>query len=78
VALAVSVAGNHRDIVPELFGKAPASPTPNKKRMVINVNSPVVAPVNAVNKDHHKTMRIKTARCPMRSPNMPEGISNKA
>ena len=76
--LPVSVTGNQRDMTAELVGYAPDSPIPNKKRTMIRDASPVVNPVKTVNNDHHNTMRIKTARCPIRSPNMPEGISNNA
>ena len=34
---------------------------PNKNRTTINEKRPVAKPVNAVNNDHHKTIRIKTA-----------------
>ena len=40
--------------------------------------SPVAIPVNAVNKDQNKTMRINNAFGPIRSPQTPEGISNSA
>ena len=73
-----SLAGNHREITAELFGKDPASPIPNRKRTMISDINPVVKPVRAVNKDHHNTMRIKAALWPIKSPNMPEGISNSA
>src|SRR6476620_1240437 len=78
ILLAVSLVGNHRDITEELVGYDPDSPIPNRKRTTIKEISPVVIPVNAVNKDHHNTIRIKTAFCPIRSPKMPEGISNMA
>ncbi len=51
---------------------------PNKKRTKSNEINPPASPVTAVKKDHHKTMRMKTARGPIRSPNIPEGISNNA
>src|SRR5271170_6175912 len=78
IALLVSAAGNQRETTAELFGNAPDSPMPKKNLANINVINPVVAPVNAVNTDHHITMRIKLARCPILSPIMPEGISNNA
>jgi len=76
--LAVSLIGNHREKVPLQVGKTPASPIPKRKRTMIKEVNPVVKPVNTVNTDHHVTMRIKTARCPMRSLKIPDGISNKA
>src|SRR5947209_16786800 len=78
IPLAVSREGIQRAMVPEPVGKAPASPAPNKKRVIINVANPVVAPVKAVNKDHIITIRIKTFFCPILSAIAPEGISNKA
>ena len=41
-------------------------------------NMPVAAPVKAVNNDHQITIRINTLLCPMRSLNIPEGISKSA
>src|SRR5207249_12312070 len=78
IPLESSFAGNQRDITPEVFGSAPASPTPKRNRTMMRDNKPVVRPVSAVNTDHHNTMRVKTTFCPFRSPIMPEGISNKA
>src|SRR5215203_3259406 len=76
--LEVSLTGNHRATTAPLVGKAPDSPTPNKNRTMSNEINPVVKPVSTVNNDHHKTMRMNTTRWPIRSPSIPEGISNKA
>ena len=78
IPLDVSVIGNHRDMAAEPFGNAPASPAPNKNRAQIREKKPVVTPVSAVNKDHQSTMRMNTARCPIRSPSTPDGISKMA
>ena len=60
------------------FGKHPASPTPNRKRVTTSDNQLHTQPVAAVKNDHHTTMRISTLRAPMRSPSQPPGISNTA
>jgi hypothetical protein len=73
-----SFAGIQREITPEALGRAPASPTPKRKRTRIRESKPVVAPVKNVNKDHHKTILVKTIFWPLLSPKIPEGISNKA
>ena len=44
----------------------------------ISVGAANVTLVGAVNADHHSTMRVRTKRGPMRSPNTPLGISNAA
>lgn len=74
----VSDEGNHLEITSTQLGMVPDSPIPNKKRIMINDSSPFTKPVSTVKKDHHKTIRIKTARGPIRSPQRPEGISNSA
>ena len=74
----VSWAGNHLEITSTEFGIVPDSPIPNKKRMISNDMSPLTTPVSTVKKDHHNTMRMKTARGPILSPHKPEGISNNA
>jgi hypothetical protein len=58
------------------FGNAPASPAPNRKRIITNDVKPHAAPVSAVNTDHQMTMRASTDREPCRSPSRPVGISN--
>jgi len=78
MAFPISPAGNQRSTTPILVGYTPASPIPNKKRADNNESNPVVTPVKAVNSDHHKTILMKTARCPMRSLNTPEGNLNIA
>ena len=60
------------------FGKAPASPAPNRKRVAINETQLKAHPVATVKNDHHSTMRRSTLRGPMRSPRYPAGISNRA
>src|SRR5690348_3881199 len=76
--LPISFAGNQRDITIIIFGYVPDSPMPNKNRTASNANKPFTKPVTAVNKDHHKTILIKTFRGPILSPSMPDGISNSA
>src|SRR5579862_4937374 len=61
-ALLVSFAGNHLDTTAFPLGNAPDSPIPNRNRVHIRVISPVVAPVSAVNNDHHSTILIKLLR----------------
>lgn len=60
------------------LGKAPASPTPNRKRMAISDQNPVASPVAIVKPDHQTTIRVSTARGPMRSPSQPPGTSKIA
>src|SRR5689334_13692081 len=74
----VSFTGNQRDVTIKMLGYVPDSPTPKRKRIANNPIRPVANPVSAVHNDQNNTMRIKTARGPMRSPSMPEGISNNA
>ena len=74
--LPLSVPGNQREITRAALGNAPASPTPNKKRMAISEPSPEQTPVNAVKSDHHRTTRVRILRDPYLSPILPVGISN--
>src|SRR5687767_8413869 len=60
------------------FGKQPASPAPNRNR-VIHIETKFQAqPVAAVKKDHHRTTRTSTLRAPHLSPIQPVGISKSA
>lgn len=60
------------------LGKQPASPAPNRKR-VIHIDATFqVQPVAAVKNDHHNTTRARTRRAPSLSPSQPVGISNSA
>ena len=60
------------------FGKQPASPIPNRKR-VTHIEAKFHAhPVAAVKNDHHSTTRTSTLRAPILSPSQPVGISNSA
>ena len=56
-------------------GKQPASPTPNRNRTPDNDQKPAASPVAIVKVDHQTTMRVITARGPMRSPSQPPGTS---
>src|SRR5215475_1136457 len=56
------------------IGKAPASPTPNRKRIVAMDIAPHAAAVSEVKSDHHVTMMEKARRGPIQSPNQPPGI----
>jgi hypothetical protein len=61
-----------------MFGKQPASPAPNRKRVThIDVKFHI-QPVAAVKNDHHSTIRNSTRRGPSQSPSHPPGISNSA
>ena len=60
------------------FGNAPASPTPNRNRMIVSDQKPVARPVAIVKADHQITMRVITFRGPMRSPSQPPGTSKIA
>ena len=71
-----SRAGNHCEKLRTAFGKAPASPAPNRNRMATSDRSPCAAPVSIVNADHHNTMRVSTRRGPITSPSHPDGTSN--
>ena len=73
-----SATGNHFAKLREVFGKAPASPTPNRKRATTSDAKFQARPVAAVNADHQRTMRVSTLRGPMTSPIQPLGISNAA
>ena len=67
--------GNQREKLRTMFGKAPASPAPNRKRIVTSPPKLRAVPVSAVNADHHNTIRVRTRRGPRRSPSQPDGIS---
>src|SRR5262249_20539931 len=58
------------------FGKQPASPAPNRKRVATRDAKFHAHPVAAVKNDHQMTIRIRTRRAPIRSPRYPPGISN--
>src|ERR1700722_9439842 len=66
---------NQRLTTTPALGKAPASPAPKRNRTTSRAGYPVTNPVIAVNADHHKTIRVKTRRAPIRSPRVPLGIS---
>ena len=68
--------GNQREKARTMLGNAPASPAPNRKRIVSSDPNPRAAPVSIVKPDHHSTMRVSTRRGPRTSPSQPEGISN--
>jgi len=70
--------GSHvvKDLV--RFGKQPASPAPNRKRVATSEVKLQAQPVAAVKKDHHSTIRISTLRGPIQSPSQPPGTSNSA
>ncbi len=70
-----SRAGNQCEKARAMFGNAPASPAPKKKRMATSDRRPCAAPVSAVNPDHQRTMRVSTRRGPRVSPSQPDGIS---
>src|SRR5205809_448797 len=60
------------------FGKQPASPAPNKKRVTSSETRLQAQPVAAVKNDHQITTRMSTLRGPILSPSQPPGISNNA
>src|ERR1043166_2781242 len=60
------------------FGKQPASPAPNRKRVTSNETMFQTQPVAAVNNDQQAATRINTFRGPILSPSQPPGISNSA
>ena len=60
------------------FGNAPASPTPNRNRIIVSDQNPVARPVAIVKADHQTTMRVITSRGPIRSPSQPPGTSKIA
>ena len=62
----------------DMFGNAPASPTPKRNRITRRDAKFQAVPVNAVNADHHNTMRAMTFRGPITSPSQPLGISKAA
>ena len=70
--------GNHLAKLLDMFGKAPASPTPKRKRAMINEAKFQAKPVAAVKADHHNTIRANTFRGPITSPSQPLGISKNA
>ena len=71
-----SRSGNHRDRLRAMFGKAPASPAPNRNLITTSERRPCAAPVSIVNADHHNTIRVSTRRGPFTSPSQPDGTSN--
>ena len=75
-ALPVSCTGNHLDTTRMLFGYVPDSPIPNRNRTTIREIRPLTSPVTAVKSDHQRTIRINTFLGPIRSPTIPDGISN--
>ena len=58
-----------------MFGKAPASPAPNRNRITTSDAKPRAAAVSIVNADHQSTIRVSTLRGPFTSPSHPDGIS---
>src|ERR1043165_8401112 len=58
------------------FGKQPASPAPNRKRVTSSETRFQLQPVAAVKNDHHTTPLTSTLRGPISSPSQPPGISN--
>ena len=77
-ALPRSCLGNHREKVRATVGSAPASPAPNRNRIVTIDAKPNAMPVSTVNADHQQTIRVSTRRVPIRSAHQPVGISNSA
>src|SRR5688500_2409990 len=73
-----SATGNHFAKLRDVFGNAPASPTPNRNRATNSDAKFQAAPVAAVKADHQITMRVRTLRGPNTSPIQPLGISNAA
>ena len=70
--------GSHTPSALVRLGKQPASPAPNRKR-VIHIEAKLhIQPVAAVKNDHHSTTRSSTFFAPSLSPSQPVGISNKA
>ena len=76
LAMPRSCAGNQVAKLRTAFGKAPASPAPNRNLITTSDRSPCAAPVNMVKADHHNTIRVSTRRGPRRSPSQPDGTSN--
>jgi hypothetical protein len=72
-----SSSGNQRVITRAVFGKAPASPAPNRNRTITSDHSPSAMPVKAVNADHQMTIRAMMRREPKRSARWPVGTSNR-
>ena len=60
------------------LGKQPASPAPNRKRIVHSDTKFQAAPVKAVNSDQARTTWVRMRRTPSRSPKRPIGNSNRA
>ena len=89
-AVARSRNGNQRPNARAMFGLAPASPAPNRNRIIKSAIShcsgprrdekmPAIhltAPVAAVKSDQQRTMRKMTLRAPHLSPSQPTGTSN--
>src|SRR5688572_32243386 len=73
-----SGSGNHLEKLREIFGNAPASPTPKRNLATSSEEKFQASPVAIVKADHHNTMRVSTFRGPMTSPSQPLGISNAA
>ena len=73
----VSDLGNQREITMVAFGYAPASPIPNRNRMINNMVKVLEKPVNMVNTDQERTILKSMDLGPFRSPHNPTGISNK-
>src|SRR5205823_13545766 len=80
--------GNHELTTRVMFGYAPASPQPNRKRTanratkLLSTSGPhsrengQTQPVSAVKMLHQMTMRVSTRRGPHAAPNQPPGTSN--
>ena len=77
-ALPVSLTGNHLDTTNMELGYVPDSPIPKRNLTKSKEISPLTRPVIAVKIDQKITILMKTFLGPMRSPSMPEGISNRA
>ena len=73
-----SSCGSHTVNALVRFGKQPASPAPNRKRVTTREAKLQAQPVAAVKIDHHTTIRISTLRAPIQSPRKPLGTSNSA
>src|SRR5256885_10480406 len=73
-----SLRGNHALNAFVRFGEHPASPAPNRNRVIDIEMKFHIQPVAAVKKDHQSTTRTSTLRAPSLSPSHPVGISNSA
>src|ERR1043165_5630711 len=60
------------------FGKQPASPAPNRKRVTSSDTRSQTQPAAVVKNDHQTTTRMSTLRGPILSASQPPGISNSA